>query len=42
MKEMILELKKYGFDITHAEEAQGLSPFMGEDPFLCRIIAKKL
>jgi tetratricopeptide (TPR) repeat protein len=42
MKEMILELKKYGFDITYSEEAQGLSPFMDEDPFLCRIIAKKL
>ena len=42
MKEMILELKKYHFDITHAEEAQGLSPYKDEDPFLCRIIAKKL
>ena len=42
MKDMIMELKKYGFDITHSEESQGLSPFKDEDPFLCRIIAKKL
>ena len=42
MIEMIEELKKYGFEVIHSEESQGLSPFGSEEPFLCRIIVKKV
>ena len=42
MAEMIAELKKYGFEVIHSQESQGLSPFGNEDPFLCRIVAKKI
>ena len=42
MQEMINELEKYDFSILYSEESKGFSPFKDEDPFLCRIIAKKI
>ena len=42
MPEMINELEKYDFSILYSEESKGFSPFKDEDPFLCRIIAKKI
>ena len=42
MREMINELEKYDFSILYSKESKGFSPFKDEDPFLCRIIAKKM
>ena len=42
MQEMINELEKYDFSILYSKESRGFSPFKDEDPFLCRIIAKKM
>ena len=42
MPDMINELEKYGFSILYSKESKGFSPFKDEDPFLCRIIAKKM
>jgi SAM-dependent methyltransferase len=32
---------RWGFELDHFEKGQGLSPFGDEDPFLCRIIARR-
>ena len=37
-----LLIEKYDFSILYSEESKGFSPFKDEDPFLCRIIAKKI
>ncbi len=42
VKELIEELKHYGFDIIEMKEGTGFSPIEGEDPHLVRIIAKKI
>ena len=42
MQEMINELEKFDFSILYSKESRGFSPFKDEDPFLCRIIAKKM
>jgi SAM-dependent methyltransferase len=31
----------YGFDVIHFEEGTGLSPYQGEDPVLCRVVARR-
>ncbi|KQY26728.1 class I SAM-dependent methyltransferase [Rhizobium sp. Root482] len=41
LREMTETLQAAGFRVTHSEESRGLSPYMGEDPFLCRILAEK-
>lgn len=33
--------RRWGFELDHFEKGQGLSPFGDEDPFLCRIIARR-
>ena len=38
----IQDLEKYNFSILNSKESRGFSPFQDEDPFLCRIIAKKM
>jgi len=42
MQEMINKIEKYDFSILYSKESKGFSPFKDEDPFLCRIIAKKM
>ena len=42
MPEMINELEKNDFSVLYSKESKGFSPFRDEDPFLCRIIAKKM
>jgi SAM-dependent methyltransferase len=32
---------RYGFTVLHAEEGTGLSPYKGEDPVLCRVVARR-
>ena len=34
-------LSGYNFDVLHFEEGTGLSPYKGEDPVLCRVVAKR-
>lgn len=31
----------YGFDVEFEVESTGLSPYKGEDPYICRVIARK-
>ena len=35
-------IEKNEFSILYSKESKGFSPFKDEDPFLCRIIAKKM
>ncbi len=32
---------RHGFTVLHQEEGTGLSPYRGEDPVLCRIVARR-
>ena len=34
-------LTRFGFDVLHFEENSGLSPYKGEDPVLCRAVARR-
>ena len=34
-------LGEYGFEVLHFEENSGLSPYKGEDPVLCRAVARR-
>ena len=34
-------LPGYGFEVSHFEEGTGLSPYKGEDPVLCRVVARR-
>jgi SAM-dependent methyltransferase len=34
-------LHAHGFEVTHFEEGTGLSPYKGEDPVLCRVVARR-
>ena len=34
-------LPEFGFEVSHFEEGTGLSPYKGEDPVLCRVVAKR-
>jgi tellurite methyltransferase len=40
--QLVKDLKENGFDIVKLEEGTGFSKFKGEDPYLVRVIAKKL
>ena len=31
----------HGFEVLHFEEGTGLSPYKGEDPVLCRVVARR-
>ena len=31
----------HGFEVLHSEEGTGLSPYKGEDPVLCRVVARR-
>ena len=34
-------LGEHGFEVLHFEENSGLSPYKGEDPVLCRAVARR-
>lgn len=34
-------VEDHGFDVEHFEESTGLSPYRGEDPVLCRVVARR-
>ncbi|RYP88027.1 class I SAM-dependent methyltransferase [Nocardioides guangzhouensis] len=36
-----LSLVDLGFEVLHFEESRGLSPYKGEDPVLCRVVARR-
>ena len=35
------DLEARGWEVTHREEATGLSPYGAEDPVLCRVLARR-
>lgn len=41
VEELGIQLGERGFTVTHFEQGYGLSPYLGEDPHLFRLIAEK-
>ena len=37
----VSDLSERGWEIVHEEESSGLSPYQGEDPVLCRVVARR-